>query len=92
MEDIEKLRAERLEKAKAKAARRLEWAEAREKRATTAYEKASGIISMIPFGQPILVGHHSEKRARRDRDRMNAAHGEVSREFQDGRASSTKGG
>jgi tRNA(Arg) A34 adenosine deaminase TadA len=25
---------------------------------------------MIPLGQPILVGHHSEKRARRDADRI----------------------
>lgn len=27
--------------------------------------------SMIPLGQPILVGHHSEKRHRRDLDRIN---------------------
>ena len=26
----------------------------------------------IPFGQPILVGHHSEKRHRRDLDRINS--------------------
>ncbi len=26
---------------------------------------------MIPFGQPILVGHHSEKRHRRDLERIN---------------------
>lgn len=26
----------------------------------------------IPFGQPILVGHHSEGRARRDQDRMQS--------------------
>jgi hypothetical protein len=27
---------------------------------------------MIPFGQPILVGHHSEGRARRDQGRIES--------------------
>jgi len=31
---------------------------------------ADGIARMIPMGQPILVGHHSEKRHRRDLDRI----------------------
>ena len=31
------------------------------------------IHSFIPFGQPILVGHHSEKRHRRDLDKANRA-------------------
>jgi hypothetical protein len=33
---------------------------------TTAWEKSRAIAEMIPFGQPILVGHHSEGRHRRD--------------------------
>lgn len=32
---------------------------------------ASQIASLIPFGQPILVGHHSEKRHRRDAQRIH---------------------
>jgi len=37
------------------------------------YRKRANSISMhIPFGQPILVGHHSEKRHRRDADRISS--------------------
>ena len=32
---------------------------------------AHRLADAIPFGQPILVGHHSEKRARRDQDRIH---------------------
>src|SRR5206468_3142666 len=39
-------------------------------RAAAAHGKADTIASMIPFGQPILVGHHSERRHRRDLDRI----------------------
>jgi len=38
--------------------------------AARAEEAADRIASFIPFGQPILVGHHSEKRHRRDLDRI----------------------
>lgn len=34
------------------------------------HQTANQIGERFAFGQPILVGHHSEKRARRDRDRM----------------------
>lgn len=34
------------------------------------YQASRGRASMIPFGQPILVGHHSEGRARRDADKI----------------------
>jgi hypothetical protein len=37
-----------------------------EARRATAHQKADSIADMIPFGQPILVGHHSERRHRRD--------------------------
>ena len=37
------------------------WAEKREQRAEAAYERASELGQQIPFGQPIIVGHHSEK-------------------------------
>jgi len=36
------------------------------KDSTNAYEQSSRISNAIPFGQPILVGHHSEKGHRRD--------------------------
>ncbi len=52
-------------------AERLE--ERAEKKATASSAKHAvvrEIADMIPFGQPILVGHHSEKRARRDADRI----------------------
>lgn len=32
---------------------------------------ARATADAIPFGQPILVGHHSEKRARRDADKIH---------------------
>src|SRR5258708_33420771 len=50
----------------AKAARYQEWAAKREAKAENAYSTAHAIIDRIPAGQPILVGHHSERRHRRD--------------------------
>ncbi len=44
-----------------------------EKEADTAYKTASNILSFIPPGQPILVGHHSEKRHRRDLEKSDNA-------------------
>ena len=37
------------------------------------FTRATAIGSMIPMGQPILVGHHSEKRHRRDIERIDNA-------------------
>jgi uncharacterized protein DUF3560 len=54
----------------AKAERLREWAEKRETKAAAAFETADRMASVIPFGQPILVGHHSEGRDRRYRDRI----------------------
>lgn len=63
-------RRERLE---AKLAKREEWAESRDRKAEASFGRASAIVSNIPLGQPILVGHHSERRHRRDLDRMASA-------------------
>jgi DNA repair exonuclease SbcCD ATPase subunit len=41
-----------------------EWADKREAKATAEYDASHAATAMIPFGQPILVGHHSEKRHR----------------------------
>ena len=42
-----------------------------EARAESRYNNARAIGSHIPFGQPILVGHHSERRHRRDIERID---------------------
>lgn len=60
-------RRERLER---KAERRQEWAESASARAAQRFNAAHRIGAMIPLGQPILVGHHSEGHARRDQSRI----------------------
>jgi hypothetical protein len=60
-------RRERLE---SRLEKRREWAESRERKADNAFHTAHAIGEHIPFGQPILVGHHSEKHARRDQERI----------------------
>lgn len=62
-------RRERLER---RAEKRHEWAESRAAKADAAYERVHAIADGIPFGQPILVGHHSEGRARRDQARIES--------------------
>lgn len=42
-----------------------------EERSEQLFEKAHDMASIIPFGQPILVGHHSEKRDRNYRNRIH---------------------
>lgn len=46
-------------------------AEKAKKEADAAHQTADRISSFIPPGQPILVGHHSERRHRRDLDRID---------------------
>lgn len=46
-------------------------AEKASQRGKTAYDKAHYIGSFIPMGQPILIGHHSERRHRRDLERID---------------------
>ena len=58
------------ERRQARADRLHEWAEKREAKAEAAETAARGLADRIPFGQPILVGHHSEGRARRDSERI----------------------
>ena len=54
----------------ARADRLHEWAEKRGAKAEAAETTARDLADRIPFGQPILIGHHSEGRARRDADRI----------------------
>ncbi len=55
----------------AKAERLREWADKREAKADATRKSVDDLAGMIPFGQPILVGHYSEGRARRDQDKIH---------------------
>jgi len=52
------------ERAKAKAERYLNWAASAEKRSTQFYEASKEGADFLALGEPIKVGHHSEKRHR----------------------------
>ncbi|MCX2694976.1 DUF3560 domain-containing protein [Pseudomonas sp. DCB_CB] len=47
-----------------------DYRERRTSEANTARAAVEKIVEHIPFGQPILVGHHSERRARKDQERI----------------------
>lgn len=49
------------ERARAKAERYEAWADAAHRRSMEAFERSEAATAGIPFGQPILVGHHSER-------------------------------
>lgn len=42
-----------------------------EKESDRLYSSATDMASVIPMGQPILIGHHSEKRDRRYREKIH---------------------
>lgn len=63
----------RKEKQEARAERYREYAHNAERMATEAYNASRAAVEGIPLGQPILVGHHSEKAHRRALDRSNGA-------------------
>lgn len=56
----------------AKAERLRGWADKREEKGDAAVEQARSMASVIPFGQPIIVGHHSEGADRRYRGRIDS--------------------
>lgn len=60
-------RRERLER---KLEKRRQWAESRRADASQRFDAARAATEGIPFGQPILVGHHSEKRHRAALDKQ----------------------
>ncbi|MEV0445915.1 DUF3560 domain-containing protein [Streptomyces spectabilis] len=64
--------AERIERAEARAERFGERAGRAAARSSERRESAHRLASAIPFGQPILRGHHSERRARRDQERIHS--------------------
>lgn len=63
----------RKERQEARAERYRQIAENADKRATAAFNASSAAVENIPLGQPILVGHHSEKAHRRALVRSNGA-------------------
>lgn len=66
-------RRERLER---KLEKRGQWAGKAKQRSSEAFATAGSMAEAIPFGQPILVGHHSERRDRNYRARI---HGKMDR-------------
>lgn len=56
----------------AKANRYRQYAENARRRSSESYEASYNAVSGIPFGQPILVGHHSEQRHRNALKRQDA--------------------
>ena len=60
------------QKQQRRAERYAELAEKNKALSEAAYASSRRIADMIPFGQPILVGHHSEARSRRDVDRIHS--------------------
>ena len=62
------------DKQAARKERLLERAQKAEQRASASDRAASERASHIPMGQPILVGHHSERRHRRDLERIHRGH------------------
>jgi protein-L-isoaspartate O-methyltransferase len=62
-----------VERAEERAERFEDYSESRAEDAQNAYKTASSIAERFAGGQPILVGHHSEKRARKDKERIDGA-------------------
>ncbi|MGW1364747.1 DUF3560 domain-containing protein [Streptomyces chartreusis] len=65
--------AERVERAEERAERFDGYAANAGARSDAAWKRGHEIADGIPMGQPILVGHHSESRARRDQERIHNA-------------------
>ena len=55
-----------VDRAEERAERFEDYSDKRMRDAESARKAVAAIADNIPFGQPILVGHHSEKHARRD--------------------------
>lgn len=73
-QDSESSRMTYRERREARAERLRGWAEKRQEKAESEYDRATSMASVIPFGQPILVGHHSERSDRSYRARMGSTY------------------
>ncbi|MCW1985620.1 UNVERIFIED_ORG: hypothetical protein M2348_001352 [Sphingomonas sp. R1F5B] len=67
------------ERAQAKAERLEELAGKRQREANAFARRASELSEAFYMGQPILVGHHSERKARKTQERMHAAQAQASK-------------
>lgn len=70
---MEEREADRADRSEARSERLDERADKAATRSQAARAASDRISDHIPFGQPILVGHHSEGRARRDAARIHAS-------------------
>jgi len=70
-EELRRAREEYAERKQAKVDRFEGYAANAQARSATAYRTAHRIVDSIPLGQPIIVGHHSERRHRRDIERCH---------------------
>ena len=61
------------ERAKAKAEKYNTWKASAENKSNEAYRRSNSAVAGIPFGQPILCGHHSENKHRRAIERSRNA-------------------
>jgi len=59
-----------VDRAEAKAERLEDLSERKQAEADRAHKAVAAIADNIPLGQPILVGHHSERHARKDAERI----------------------
>ena len=60
-------------RAAARAQKYEEWADKAQQRSDDAFQRSENAVAGIPFGQPILVGHHSESRHRNALKRSDQA-------------------
>src|SRR6266700_6632794 len=63
------------ERRERRADRLREWAAKRAAKSEAAFDRAHDVAGQIPLGQPVLIGHHSERRHRRDLARIDGAMG-----------------
>ena len=75
------------ERRERRAAKRREWAETQRTRAESGHRASAAAVEHIPLGQPILAGHHSERRHRRD---LRRGEGEAPRTGRGDSRSSTR--
>jgi hypothetical protein len=78
------LRAYRQAKADRKAERIGARAEKKSALAESLFEREHRIADMIPFGQPVLCGHHSQRRHERDIERMQSLSSKACAAYQEG--------
>ena len=78
------------ERARAKAERYEEWADKAHQRSDEAFERSERAVAGIPMGQPILVGHHSERAHRAAIDKSWAAMGKSVEEMHKAEAHESK--